>query len=131
MASSSDTDAASLRDAAIVGTSGSTTSTLGWVEPPASLELTQVHYLIRHGERTPVRTRLLNASPPIPARWDMCHAGKDFRAAVLDLGQGKEIQSKNWKGDVFQGTPHDMNIKRRVESTDHKEKILPVASGEW
>jgi hypothetical protein len=131
MASSPTTGAASLRDAAIVGTSGSTTSTLGWVDPPAALELTQVHYLIRHGERTPVRTRLLKSTPPVPARWNMCHAGKDFRAAVLDLGEGSEVQATNWEGETFQGVRKDMSIKRRVEATDEREKILPVASGEW
>lgn len=131
MASSSETSGVSLRGAAIVGTSGSTSSTLGWVDPPSSLELTQVHYLIRHGERTPVRTRLLTASPPVPARWNMCHAGKDFRAAVLDVGRGGDIQTSNWKGEKFQGSSNDMQIKRRIESTDGKDKILPVESGEW
>ncbi|UZJ52146.1 hypothetical protein CBS101457_001466 [Exobasidium rhododendri] len=130
MASSTIIGTAPPSGAAIVGTSGSTDSTLGWIDPPPSLELAQVHYLIRHGERTPVRTRLLKASPPIPARWNMCHAGKNFRAAIVDFGEGSDVQVRNWKGEAFQGARQEIPIKRRVEATNDKENILPLESGE-
>lgn len=116
---------------AIVGSAGSTTDTLGWVNPPAGLQLAQVHYMIRHGERTPVRERLQKANPPIPTRWSMCHAGQDFKTAVLDIGKGNQVQAKNWKGDIFQGTTNEMKIQRRVESIDDKEKTLPPKTGDW
>lgn len=116
---------------AIVGSAGSTTETLGWLDPPAGLRLAQVHYMIRHGERTPVRERLQKANPPIPTRWNMCHAGQDFKTAVLDVGRGSQVQAMNWKGDNFQGTTNEMNIKRRVESIDDKEKTLLPKMGDW
>lgn len=55
---------------------------LGWRDPPRSLELTQVHYLVRHGERTPVRTRLTHI---FPEKWNLCRAGREFDACVLEL----------------------------------------------
>lgn len=63
-----------------------------WTPPSHAdtLQLVQVHYYIRHGERTPVRTRMTEANPPIPARWDLCHIGKQFRASVLAEGGRRE-----------------------------------------
>lgn len=55
---------------------------LGWRDPPKSLELSQVHYLVRHGERTPVRSRLTHI---FPERWNLCRAGREFDACVLEL----------------------------------------------
>ncbi|EST07776.1 Histidine phosphatase superfamily, clade-2 [Kalmanozyma brasiliensis GHG001] len=55
---------------------------LGWRDPPKGLELSQVHYLVRHGERTPVRKRLTHI---LPERWNLCRAGREFDACVLDL----------------------------------------------
>ncbi|KAJ1027219.1 hypothetical protein NDA18_003230 [Ustilago nuda] len=55
---------------------------LGWRDPPKGLELSQVHYLVRHGERTPVRTRLTHI---FPEKWNLCRAGREFDATVLDL----------------------------------------------
>lgn len=60
---------------------GSAGPGLGWKAPPKGLELSQVHYLVRHGERTPVRTRLTHL---FPERWNLCHAGRQFDACVLD-----------------------------------------------
>lgn len=116
---------------AALGTSGSTSATLGWVNPPPGLQLTQVHYLIRHGERTPVRERLQKASPAIPVRWNMCHASKDFRVQVLDVGKGDQVQTKNWKGETLQGVPSEMHVHRRVETTDDKDNALNVRPGDW
>ncbi|CAO1619498.1 unnamed protein product [Sympodiomycopsis kandeliae] len=52
---------------------------------PSSLSLLQVHYYIRHGERTPVRSRLIGSDPrtSIPTRWNFCHTARQFRASVL------------------------------------------------
>lgn len=128
-----DVDPSSLPVSPIVGTSGSASSSLGWQEPPSTLKLVQVHYLVRHGERTPVRTRLLNAQPPVPPRWNMCHAGKDFQATVLDLaGPSKVVHAQDWKKQIYSGAPTDMKIKRRVESTDAgAQNILETQAGEW
>lgn len=61
----------------------------------------------------------------------MCHAGKDFKAAVMDLGRGGGVEAQNWRGERFYGTPSEMSINRRVESTDDREGIHPVSPGEW
>ncbi|GAC96123.1 histidine acid phosphatase [Pseudozyma hubeiensis SY62] len=55
---------------------------LGWKDPPKGLELSQVHYLVRHGERTPVRSRLTHI---FPEKWNLCRAGREFDACVLEL----------------------------------------------
>ncbi|CBQ72050.1 related to acid phosphatase ACP2 precursor [Sporisorium reilianum SRZ2] len=55
---------------------------LGWRDPPKGLELSQVHYLVRHGERTPVRSRLTHI---FPEKWNLCRAGREFDACVLEL----------------------------------------------
>ncbi len=55
---------------------------LGWKDPPKGLELFQVHYLVRHGERSPVRSRLKHL---FPERWNLCRAGREFDACVLEL----------------------------------------------
>ncbi|KAK0526867.1 hypothetical protein OC835_005150 [Tilletia horrida] len=64
---------------------------LGWTPPPpgSNLELAQVHFFLRHGERTPVRTRMENSNPPIPKRWNLCHASAAMRANVLQLSAGQ------------------------------------------
>jgi acid phosphatase len=115
-----------------IGRSGSTSESLGWRDAPSALQLVQAHYLVRHGERTPVRTRLLNAKPAIPARWNMCHAGKDFHSTVLDLtGSTKTLRADNWKNEDLSGTPVSMKIQKRVESTDEgAQNILATQPGE-
>ncbi|GAA6062772.1 hypothetical protein JCM10212_006885 [Sporobolomyces blumeae] len=52
--------------------------------PPANLELVQAHWFVRHGERAPVRQRMvgLGAIPPV---FNLCSIGKDFSQAVLSL----------------------------------------------
>lgn len=144
----------------VVGTSGCTSGGLGWVDPPSSLTLQQVHYLVRHGERTPVRTRLQNAKPPVPTRWMLCHAGKDFRAAILDVqaldrsgsvdgdtlaGPSRSttrsfvpgltdevVEATDYRQYKHRGTKGEMKIRRRVEATDARgERILPTQPGEW
>lgn len=131
MAASKGSDPTPLEGSAIVGTSGKTSVSLGWVDPPDDLKLQQVHYLIRHGERSPVRTRLLNASTPIPARWNMCHAGRKFKAAVFELQNEGEISAIDWKHETFRGTVSNMNVRRELEAIDEKERILPLQAGEW
>ncbi|KAI0031958.1 phosphoglycerate mutase-like protein [Vararia minispora EC-137] len=49
---------------------------------PSELELAQVHVYVRHGERTPVSTRMSGAPGNIPERWNMCREARRFRAAV-------------------------------------------------
>ncbi|KAK0552889.1 hypothetical protein OC846_002727 [Tilletia horrida] len=73
------------------GGSTAKSADLGWTPPPpdSRLELAQVHFYLRHGERTPVRTRLENSRPAIPSRWNLCHASSLMRANVLQLRQGQ------------------------------------------
>jgi len=74
---------------------GGTAGGLGWTPPPAGLELLQAIYVVRHGERAPVRMRLLNADPPMPIRWNFCHTARRFDSAVLrvleDRGDGEAL----------------------------------------
>lgn len=49
---------------------------------PPGLELLSAHWYYRHAERTPVRPRL--AAAGIPTQWNLCAAGREFAAAVLN-----------------------------------------------
>ncbi|GAA6006019.1 uncharacterized protein JCM10292_005648 [Rhodotorula paludigena] len=51
---------------------------------PPGLELVQAHWFIRHGERAPVRQRLVGQGE-IPPVFSLCSVGRDFRTAVLTL----------------------------------------------
>lgn len=64
---------------------GQFSSTLGWRDPPPYMELIQVAYVLRHGERTPVRRRLTTAEPPLPSTWNLCHTSRDFERSVLHI----------------------------------------------
>lgn len=89
-----------------------TAADFGYAAPPreADLQLQQVHYVVRHGERTPVRERMAHANPPIPGRWNMCHEGNRFRAAVLNRGQ---------------------KTTRIPQVIDDKGDPLPLKEGDW
>ncbi|KAH8923447.1 hypothetical protein BT69DRAFT_160050 [Atractiella rhizophila] len=59
--------------------------------PPNGLELVQAHWFVRHGERTPVRPRpLLAYRAGLPQRYNLCHLGRKFHAAVLDWDESGE-----------------------------------------
>ena len=62
---------------------GELSATLGWEDPPPEFDLLQVLYVVRHGERAPVRMRMESANPPIPRHWNLCHTSHQFRRAVL------------------------------------------------
>lgn len=62
---------------------GESQGVLKWVPPPDDLKLVQAQYIVRHGERAPVRRRLLDANPPMPVRWNLCHATRQFHHSVL------------------------------------------------
>lgn len=118
---------------------GSASATLGWVAPPAHLELAQVHYIVRHGERTPVRTRLQNATPPIPTSWTFCHGSSEFLAAVADLApdtaradpKGKapaRIPAGPWAGPpMWTGR---MDIEKGTEGVDKAGRPTAGRQGE-
>lgn len=114
-----------------------------------------MHYLVRHGERTPVRTRLQNANPPIPEAWNLCHAGRRFQAAVIDLAPSSSSQvsppssiasdplgpeepargSHSWS--VRQGAQNvpvsngTLPVQRLVESEYGKARPTAGQEGEW
>ncbi|GAA6053194.1 hypothetical protein JCM3770_000022 [Rhodotorula araucariae] len=54
---------------------------------PPGLELVQAHWFVRHGERAPVRQRLAGVAD-IPPVFALCAVGREFRTAVLSLGNG-------------------------------------------
>lgn len=82
---------------------GRLSESLGWVDPPEYLQLWQVLYVLRHGERTPVRRRLTTATPPLPMRWNMCHTSHRFSQAVLQQTGTNTVK------------PSLARIQRRVE----------------
>ncbi|EPQ29696.1 uncharacterized protein PFL1_02916 [Pseudozyma flocculosa PF-1] len=104
---------------------------LGWVEPPAGLSLQQVHYLVRHGERTPVRTRLTHL---FPQRWNLCHAGRKFEAAVLDLTPTTEDSRPTLnvgRVDIqTQGHAGRLRVNRAVEGEDSQGRPVRGEEGE-
>ncbi|SNX83040.1 related to acid phosphatase ACP2 precursor [Melanopsichium pennsylvanicum] len=98
---------------------GSAGPGLGWRDPPSGLELFQVHYLVRHGERTPVRSRLTNI---FPEKWNLCRAGREFDACVLELTRSQDNSIAPFEvGQVKPGktaTMHSsiMRMRRSVET---------------
>ncbi|KAF9226315.1 phosphoglycerate mutase-like protein [Gyrodon lividus] len=54
----------------------------GYPKAPAGLKLEQVHVYVRHGERTPVRTRMADPPASIPELWQMCTVARRFRETV-------------------------------------------------
>lgn len=104
----------------------------GYPVPPPELELEQVHLYVRHGEpfillvlcssplspllltgeRTPVRVRMSEPPASIPARWELCKAAQQFRAAV----------TSNLNSSVVE----DLPVRRVVEREDGS-----VVDGEW
>ena len=64
---------------------GQFSRTLGWRDPPPHLELLQAAYVLRHGERTPVRRRLTTADPPVSSTWNLCHTSREFERSVLHM----------------------------------------------
>ncbi|WFD33980.1 acid phosphatase [Malassezia cuniculi] len=69
---------------------GESPGDLAWEDPPGDLKLVQAQYIVRHGERAPVRRRLLQADPPMPVRWNLCHATRQFHHSVLQKGQSAD-----------------------------------------
>ncbi|GAA5893741.1 uncharacterized protein JCM6883_003623 [Sporobolomyces salmoneus] len=51
---------------------------------PPGLELVQAHWFTRHGERAPVRQRMVGLGD-IPAVFSLCTVGRHFTSAVLTL----------------------------------------------
>ncbi|BGP02495.1 hypothetical protein RTG_02538 [Rhodotorula toruloides ATCC 204091] len=51
---------------------------------PPGLELVQAHWFVRHGERAPVRQRLVGVGD-IPPVFSLCSVGREFRPAVLSF----------------------------------------------
>ncbi|KIK94541.1 hypothetical protein PAXRUDRAFT_33465 [Paxillus rubicundulus Ve08.2h10] len=54
----------------------------GYPKNPAGLKLEQVHVYVRHGERTPVRSRMADPPASIPELWQMCTVARRFRETV-------------------------------------------------
>ncbi|KAF8122675.1 phosphoglycerate mutase-like protein [Boletus edulis] len=54
----------------------------GYPHALPELDLEQVHVYVRHGERTPVRTRMADPPASIPEHWQMCSVARRFSEAV-------------------------------------------------
>ncbi|GAA5820797.1 hypothetical protein JCM11251_003164 [Rhodosporidiobolus azoricus] len=59
---------------------------------PPGLVLVHASWFIRHGERSPVRQRLVGVGS-IPAYFPLCSVGRDFRAAVLSFSPSSASSS--------------------------------------
>lgn len=55
---------------------------------PPGLQLVQAHVFARHGERTPVRRRLVDQIEP---NWSLCAIGRQFKAAIYTHAGPSEI----------------------------------------
>ncbi|KIS70665.1 uncharacterized protein UMAG_01827 [Mycosarcoma maydis] len=100
---------------------------LGWKDPPKGLELAQVHYLVRHGERTPVRSRLTHI---FPEKWNLCRAGREFDACVLELSSTQNSIPPFEVGQVPPGKTATMysSIMRMRRSVETESSISGHAS---
>ncbi|WFD42613.1 acid phosphatase [Malassezia psittaci] len=99
---------------------GRTSDSLGWAPPPDGFALRQVLYVLRHGERAPVRTRLETASPPIVEPWNMCHTSHEFDKAVLRFSEKGENE----------GVPARVSIQRRIELAPLGSQARPGNPGD-
>jgi len=54
----------------------------GYPQAPPELALEQVHVYVRHGERTPVKTRMTDPPASIPEHWQLCSVARRFRETV-------------------------------------------------
>lgn len=61
---------------------------------PANLQLQQVQILLRHGERTPVKTRFTNAG--VPVYWPYCSVMRQMRSAILNP-TNSSISTMEWR----------------------------------
>lgn len=98
---------------------GRASDTLGWTPLPSDVALRQVIFVLRHGERAPVRTRMQTATPPIPLRWNFCHTSHEFDKAVLRLAEGEK-----------DGVPSRAMIQRRIEVACPGTEPAPGAPGD-
>ncbi|KOS18832.1 putative acid phosphatase [Escovopsis weberi] len=89
---------------------------------PPQLRLQQVQVLLRHGERTPVSTRFLNAG--LPPHWPYCSAVRQLRAAVLD-GPPPSTPA----GDPPRRTFSKVEWRQRLETFGRDDDSPVVAAG--
>ena len=82
---------------------------------PPSLQLQLVQVLLRHGERTPVSPRFVNAG--VPPFWPYCTAMRHLKSAVLDPYQpGQQQQQRRhfstleWKRRLEAFGPNDIPV---------------------
>ncbi|GAA5933148.1 hypothetical protein JCM1841_003692 [Sporobolomyces salmonicolor] len=66
---------------------------LGGYLPPG-LHLVQAHWFVRHGERAPVRQRLVGKAD-IPAVFQFCSVARDFATAVLSFAPTSPSESSS------------------------------------
>ncbi|EJD54828.1 phosphoglycerate mutase-like protein [Auricularia subglabra TFB-10046 SS5] len=83
---------------------------------PQELELQQVHVYVRHGERTPVGTRMEAPPASIPPHWLMCKTARAFKASVHDSTDAqtvfKSLAAAEHPGEKI------LPVKRLVERND-------------
>lgn len=61
---------------------------------PSSLQLQQVQIFLRHGERTPVKTRFTNAG--VPVYWPYCTVLRQMRSAILNP-TSSSVSTMEWR----------------------------------
>ncbi|KIJ63162.1 hypothetical protein HYDPIDRAFT_134966 [Hydnomerulius pinastri MD-312] len=63
---------------------------------PAGLQLEQVHIYVRHGERTPVKTRMTDPPASIPEHWQVCTAARRFQETVNSTAPSEPGNEALW-----------------------------------
>lgn len=77
---------------------------------PSNLKLQLVQILLRHGERSPVSARFMNAG--LPAFWPYCSAVRQMRSVVLDgsFSPSPQFTALQWKRRIETFGAHDEPI---------------------
>ncbi|KAF8327226.1 phosphoglycerate mutase-like protein [Cantharellus anzutake] len=83
-------------------------------DAPRNLVLEQVHFYVRHGERTPVGARMTGPPANIPSVWPFCNIARQFKASVIGT----------------RGTLESLEVLRVTEKKDGKSNDGECLYGE-
>ncbi|GAA5996896.1 hypothetical protein JCM5350_002743 [Sporobolomyces pararoseus] len=75
---------------------------------PPHLKLVQAHWFVRHGERAPVRERMVGLGD-IPQVFQLCSIGRQFTSAVLTLSPPSKSASSSSQSSSLGSSPSPSN----------------------
>ncbi|GAA5999702.1 hypothetical protein JCM10207_005872 [Rhodosporidiobolus poonsookiae] len=86
---------------------------------PPGLDLVQAHWFVRHGERSPVRQRLVGIGS-IPLYFPLCSIGRDFASAVLTYSPSPPPSARPGEGDGAAPPPETLSTGAKIERGTRK-----------